>query len=259
MSIDQTTSPASARFRLKRPAVFVTAGLVAAALALGGPLVANAAAAPTLALSVATASASGWVGMTGTQFGANESIAVTLDAAQADTGGTPIVTDASGALPADATVYLPDTIAVGPHTITVTGATSNIPVTETITVVAQPILTISTTKLSASAVQSTGVTATVRGFLPGQSVVFGIGTSAMGDDFPPVVANAAGTATYTYVFKAGASFSTAGAYSVRATSVDRSVMSQLISYTVVANSTVSAPVTPATPATPVKSNASFTG
>ena len=259
MSIDQTTSSTSTRLRAKRPAMFITAGLVAAALAVsGGPLAANAASDPAVTPSTTTASARGQIALTGSGFDPSESVAVTLDSAPAETYPETVFADGDGAFEGGpVNVYLPDDITSGPHTITVTGADSNVPVVTNITVVDQPTITTSSAKLTVSEIRSTGITATVHGFAPGTKVQFGIGGGNMGDiDGAPVVVGPDGTATHTYAFAAGDAFSGAGAYTLSATSLDFGVVSQWASYTVVADP---AAETPATPATPITTNASFTG
>ncbi|MCX7520905.1 hypothetical protein OSC27_01290 [Microbacterium sp. STN6] len=261
VSSDQITSAASTRFRRKRSVTFVAASIVAAVVSLGGPLTAEAASSPTGGVN-ATATPSGTLEATGSGFVPYEGVSLTYDTEPAVTGFS---ADKSGWI--DIAVNVPDDETVGPHTITFTGVTSDTPVVLHFDVVAMPTITLSTTNLTASEVASTGVTATVSGFTPGQSVAFLIGNGGVDSYDGDVVAKADGTAAYTYAVKAGGPLSTGqiGTYSVRATSGDMSMLSQSASFTVVADPTAAAPAVPAVPAapaapaTPVAGNASFTG
>ena len=256
MSIEQTTNRGSARFSVKRPATFITAGLLAAALAVaGGPLAASAASGPTVTPNVSTASAAAQITLTGSGFQADESVTVTLDGAPAQTYPETVSTDDNGAFnDSPVSVYLADTLKPGSHTITVTGSDPADSAQADITVVPQPTITVSPASLTVSAIRSTGVTAKVSGFTAGTKVQFGVGGANMGgSDGAPVVVASDGTATHTYTFAAGNAFAAAGTYTVSASSLDFSVVSQAASYTVVADPAA------ATPATPVKTTASFTG
>lgn len=235
--------------------MFIAAGAVAVALAFAAPVAATAASGTEITLTTPTASPSGTVHVTGEFFAPTETLTVAVDGVDQSPTAT---SDATGVL-TGYDVYLADNISVGAHTITVTGSTSASPASATLTVVAAPVLTLSPAQATVTQAQTTGFTATVTGFTANDTVTFGMGTSAMGDVIGTAVADASGTATLTYVFKAGASFAVAAptVYTVSASNDDFSITSGGSTFTVTADP--AAPVAPAAPATPVQSNASFTG
>lgn len=258
-----SSTVSTTRSRWRRPSLIASTGLLAAALVLGGSLVAHAGqiSTATVTSSSATATANGVVTLTAANFQPNETLSVTFDSAplttSAGSGFTQDTADASGNYVA--TAYLPSSATVGAHTITVTGATTG-PVTTAITIVTSPTGSVSPASLALSAYLSTGVTATFTGFAPGTTVTFGISTSAMGNQVgSPVVVGASGTATLTYAATAGGSFSSVGTYSLSAFSSAGDIVAQPVNFTVTANPVVAPAAPVATPAAPVKQTASFTG
>lgn len=244
--------------------MLASAGIVAAALAIAGPIAANAATPPTVTSSAPTASAYGQVTLTVDGFQPSEQLTVTFDSSPlqtyAATGYTQGFADATGHYVAAA--YLPGTATVGVHTITVTGATT--PATTTpITVVAQPTAVANPSSVSLSSYLSKGVTATFTGFAPGSTVSFGISNPGMGDSAgPDAVVGASGVVTITYVPTAGKAFATQGTYQLSAFTKSGNVLAKAATFVVTADPVVAspAPAAPvATPAAPVKNTASFTG
>jgi hypothetical protein len=238
--------------------MFVSAGLVAMGLAIGAPVAANAALPATLVSSSATASANGHLTLTANGFAPSEALTFTFDSAPLTTypnSGSSQITDASGQYIGDAVI--PAGATVGPHTITVTGASSTSAMTM-IAVVAQPTSSVSPSALTLSSYLSTGVMATFSGFTPGSTVSFGISNPGMGDQAgPDALVGPSGVVTLNYVPTAGTGFANVGTYYLSAGSGSWSVVARTLSFDVTANAVSSAPV--AAPAAPVKSTASFTG
>lgn len=250
------------RSKWRRPTLVASAGLVAAALALGGAVAADAASVATVTSSSATATANGRVTLTADGFQPSEALTVTFDSSplvtSVDAPYTKDVADGSGHYVA--TAYLPSPATLGAHTITVTGATTGAATTP-ITIVAQPTSAVSPSTVALSAYLSKGVTATFSGFASGSTVSFGISTPAMGDQAGPDAAvGASGVATLTYVPTKASGFSDVGTYMLSAFNTAGNIVAQPVTFTVTADPTAPAPAAPvAAPAAPVKRAASFTG
>lgn len=257
-----SASSTPSRFNLRRSALIVSAGLFAGALALGGTVAANAATA-TVTTSSSTATANGQLDVTANGFAANEPLTVTLDGSTAlntyaAAPYTKDVADASGNYVA--TAYLPSSLSLGAHTITVTGATTGA-VAAPITVVASPTSSVTPATVALSAYLSKGVTVTFTGFTPGDTVTFSLGDQGSGGTVgSPVTVGASGVATLTYVPTAGAHYSTVGTYTFGASAGNGSIVAQFATLTVTADPAAATPTAPvAAPAAPVKQTASFTG
>lgn len=258
-----SSTPTSTRLTAKRSGLIISAGLLAGALALGGTVAANAASPATVTSSSSTATANAQLTVTADGFAPNESLALTLDGSTAlDTyAAAPFTTnfaDASGHYVA--TAYLPRTLALGAHTITVTGVTTGA-VSTPVTIVASPSGSVTPATVALSAYLSKGVTVTFSGFTPGDTVTFGLGDQGSGGTVgSPVTVGASGVATLTYMPTAGAHFSTVGTYTFGASAGDGSIVAQFATLTVTADPSTPAPAAPvAAPAVPVKQAASFTG
>jgi len=260
---------ASPRSLLRRSAAFLVTAAVAASVALGGAVSAQAASA-TLTASPSTVSAGGLTLLTAQGFTPADTLSFDLDGAPLTTApltGSTETTDANGDYEGDA--WMPDSLTVGTHTISVTDASGSAVASTTITVVSRPTASVAPASLALSDYLATGVTATFSGFTPGDTVSFGISDAASGTQLSTTaVADANGQATLSYVPAAGSAYAQVGTYYLIAAAGDLSVISEEVSFEVTADPTPSggtspivAPVnTPVAPvATPVKRAATFTG
>ncbi|MGH1525977.1 hypothetical protein ACRAWC_18735 [Leifsonia sp. L25] len=259
MSSGSTARRSSHRRKLKRSATLLSVGLFAAALAIGTPVAADAAPVTTLVSSTPSVTANGQLTLTAAGFAPGEALAFSLDSTPLPTYGSASETaDAGGSY--SGVAVIPTLTPIGPHTITVTGATSP-SATTVIDVVAKPTSAVSPSTVAKSDYLSKGVTASFSGFTPGSTVSFLISTPVMGDPAgPDVVVGVSGTATVHFVPKAGSNYANPGTYTIDAGSGAWSIHAVPVSFDVTADpapAPVPAPV--AAPAAPVKTVASFTG
>jgi hypothetical protein len=232
--------------------MLVSAGLIAAALAVGGPLAANAAGTPSVTLNTTTATVGGSIQVTADGFQPNEALTFTVDSGKQGTQAA----DDTGHL--ESSVYVPQGTSVGTHSVHVTGEATAEQTVE-FTVIASPIMTLSASTVTLSQLNGAGISATVTGFTPGELVQFGYGSGNSGSEFgDPIVADAQGSATIAVTSQAlfGAATSTAGTIYVSAGNQAGNVWSTAATLQVVADAS---PSVPAAPAVPVKAAASFTG
>jgi len=266
MSIDTPRTATAWR----RAAAIVSAGILTTALAVGGASAAQAVPVPTPSLesSSAVSTAAGVLTLTAKDFAPGSTLAFTLDDETLTTypiDGTAEVANDKGVY--EGSAFLPADLALGEHTITVTGEVDPAVVLQralpasastTITVVAQPTSSVSPATQSLSSYLKDGVTATFSGFAPGATVSFGIATPGTGDQAgPDAVADATGTVTLRFVPEAGTNYANEGEYFLSASSNGGAVRAADLTFAVTADSAASAPV--AGPATPVKRAATFTG
>jgi hypothetical protein len=229
-----------------------SAALIAAALSVSAPLAANAAGDPSISTNVAEASVYGSIQVTADGFAPEEELTVSFDSADQGTQRA----DAAGHLVQWA--YVPDGTTLGTHQVHVTGATSGTQTAE-ITVVASPVATLSASTVTQAQLKGAGITATVTGFAPGETVQFGYGTGNSGSLFgDPVTADSDGVATIavTWTVLFGSDSNYVGTVYITAANEANSISSTSATLVITADQ---APVTPATPAVPVKATASFTG
>lgn len=257
--------------------MFVTAGLVAAALAVGGPLVANAVPAPTITLSATTASPYGqFTATSGAGFSAGAPLTFLLD-------GTNVSNQLVGPLQADATgsfsapfgwqhFTTPGGGSLGKHTLLVTDGVTHLSASADITVVATPTPTPAQARLTVSQITGPGLKVTFSGFTPGDSVDVGMYNrdSGFGGTCATVTADVGGVATaicnwnaaYVTHFKLGNGIAPGpGVYGLGANNATYSIYSAEMTVTV-GDPIVAKPAAPAThaaPATPVRGPATFTG
>jgi hypothetical protein len=236
---------------MKRTAALVSVGVIATALAIGSPLAASAAGLPVIALSAPQATVNGSITVTADGFAPNEELTFSFESDVQDHQTT------DGAGHVVGSVFVPAGTVLGPHAVTVTGSGTE-SATLPLEVVAAP-----TTALSASTVTfsqlDSGITATVKGFMPGDTVQFGFGTGASGGAFgDPVTVGADGTAKITVTAQAlfNAPVTTASTITISASNAAGNMSATAATLNIVADQ---AAPTPATPAVPVKANASFTG
>jgi hypothetical protein len=246
----------------------VATGLIAAAAALGGAAVAQAATG-TVTPSTTTVTPGGFVTLTVEGFTPEEFLSFELD------GTTPLrtyavnggaeVADANGDYVGDAT--LPRDAAVGSHTISVTDSSASNTASTVVTVVPQPTSSVTPSSIALSDYLANGVTATFSGFEPGATVSFGVSNEGSGDQVgSDVLAGPTGDVTFRYVPQAGGNYANAGSYRLLAASEDLSYVSEPAEFTVTADQaspadqvSPAAPAPVAGPATPVKRAATFTG
>jgi hypothetical protein len=232
--------------------MLVSAGLIAAALAVGGPLAANAANVPSISLNTSTATVDGNILVTADGFQPGETLTFSFDSSEQVTN----VANGDGHFAEY--LYVPKGVTPGTHAVHVTG-TDSAEQTADINIIAWPTVTLSASTVTISQINGTGITATATGFSPGESVQFGYGTENQGSEFGDVVvADDDGAATISVTSQALFGASTTGARSlfITAGNVVGSVRSTVATLDIVADASPSAP---AAPAVPVKANASFTG
>jgi len=229
-----------------------SAALIAAALSVTAPLAATAAGAPSISLSATQASVSGSIKVTATDFAPNEQLTVSFDSS--DQGSQNASAEGSAVMYA----MVPGGTTLGTHEVHITGATSG-ELTAEVTVVAQPVLTLSASTVTQSQLNGAGITATVTGFAPGETVEFGAGTGNSGGPLgTPVVADANGVATIAVTSQSlfGGASDYTGVLYISAGNEASNIRSTSVTLAITADAT---PVTPAMPAVPVKAAASFTG
>jgi hypothetical protein len=232
--------------------MLIAAAVTAMALAVAGPLAANAAPSAGITLSVSEASPNGSFTVTAADFQPNEHLTLSFDSKDiADANA-----DATGA----ATLYgyvAPGT-ALGVQQVTVTGDVTGAVSTD-LTIVAQPTISLSASTVTLSQLNGTGLTATVKGFQPGETIQFGYGTGNSGSNFGDLVkADADGAATIAVTAEAlfGRSATEAQTLYISAGNEEYNVVTGSATLQIVADPASPAP---AAPAVPVKGTASFTG
>lgn len=260
---------------LRRSAAVLVTAALAASVALGGAVSAQAASA-TLTASPTTVTAGGVTLLTAEGFTPTDTLSFDLDGdaftTSPLTGGTE-TTDADGGYDGDA--WMPDDLAAGTHVISVTDASGSAVAATTITVVPRPTASVTPSSSALSGYLATGVTATFSGFTPGDTVFFGISDATSGTQLATTAtADANGRATLSYVPAAGSVYAQVGTFRLLAASADLSIISEEVSFDVTADpapsggTTPSSGTTPIVPpantpvapvATPVKRAATFTG
>jgi hypothetical protein len=248
--------------RLRVSALLFSAGLVAAALTIGAPLAANADPTPTITLSETTITPWGTFGVSGTGFTANSNLTFLLDSTDVTEQIGHPHTDAGGAFTVAAGALRYETVeggSVGTHTLTVTDA-STLSATAALEVIGEIVPRPATATRTISQMISSGVTFSLSGFLPGDSVTAGIGNRFGGSECSdPVTADEAGHVTLTCVWDAAfiaeyGSIPAADVYTASAVAAMGSRQSVTLMVTVIAD-----PAAPAVPAVPIAGKASFTG
>ncbi|KTR89179.1 hypothetical protein NS220_16030 [Microbacterium testaceum] len=261
--------PASPRSLLRRSAAVLATAAVAASVALGGAVPAQAASA-TLTANPTTVTAGGATLLTAQGFTPSDTLSFDLDGAPLATSplvGSTETANANGDYDGDA--WMPDSLSVGTHTISVTDASGSAVASTTITVVPRPTASVTPASQALSGYLATGVTATFSGFTPGDTVSFGISDATSGTQLSTTaVADANGQATLSYVPTSGSAYAQVGTYHLIAATGDLSIVSEEVSFEVTADpapnsgtTPIAAPAnTPVAPAaTPVKRAATFTG
>lgn len=251
-----------------RSAALLATTAFAVAVALGGAVSAQASSA-SLTASPSTATAGGLVLLSAQGITPGDTLTFDLDGTALTTDPLTRSTetaDANGDYDGDA--WLPDSVTVGAHTISVADSSGSAVASTTVTIVPRPTATVSPSSLAISDYLATGVSATFSGFTPGETVAFGVSDATSGTQLPTTaVADAAGQVTLSYVPQAGSAYAQVGTFQLRAASNDLSIVSDLVSFEVISDpapgatppvvAPVDAPLAPA--ATPVKRAASFTG
>ncbi|MCX7520903.1 hypothetical protein OSC27_01280 [Microbacterium sp. STN6] len=258
------TSPkTSSGWRRKRPAIFLSAGLVAAMLAIGAPLAANAApSSATITLNVSKVTAWGQFSVvSGGGFGPGDALSFTLDGIDVTNQLVNPTADGSGDITSSfGTLHFPNGGSIGSHTLVVTDTSdTTLTASSTIEVVADLTPTPATATRTLAQMASSGVAVSFSGFTAGAMVNVGMFNSALdGGLCDSVAADSNGVVAVTCVWDAAfaalhGGAVKAGEYTIGANTVDTSMFSSSVIVT------VGDPATPAAPAVPVKSTASFTG
>lgn len=230
--------------------MLLSAALIAAGLAVAAPMAANAADPTSISLSATEVSTNGSFTVTATGFAADEALTLSLDSTDMNSDA---VADADGA--AELYGYVSPKTTLGVHEVTVTGVTTG-PVSAELTVVAGPTLTLSASTVTLSQLNGAGLTATAKGFEPGETVAFGAGTGNSGGPLgEPVTADEDGVATIAVTSQSlfGGPVTEARTLYISASNADNSFSTGSATLEIVADAAT------ATPAVPVKAAASFTG
>ena len=274
------TKPSSVSPRLRRPALLASAGLIVAMAGVGAPLSASAAPAPAPVVTVVgtTMSPYGELEVTSVSgFGANDALTFALDGTDVTDQLVTTTTDSTGSIPfVLGNLHFPRATggSVGSHTLTARDATANLTATVSLQVIPSPVATQTIVQRTVSQMKTTGVNVRFTGFLPGESVTFGMANQFGGSECgAPVIADSSGSATATCVWNAAyvtrfGSTPPAGTYTVGGSNSIFTINSDAAFVDVIDPTTPTpapAPAPPAAtppaaaPAAPVVGKASFTG
>jgi hypothetical protein len=270
----------SARPRLRRPLLLAWTGLLLAVVGLNAPSTAQAAPAATITVIGTTMSPYGALQVDSVSgFAPNEALTFTLDGTDVTDQLVVTTTDGSGSISqilGNLHFPTPSGGSVGSHTLTAADASASHTASITLQVIPSPVPTPATVTRTVSQMTSTGVKMRFDGFLPGETVTFGMANQVSGSECgAPVTVDASGTATATCIWNAAyvARFGVtpvAGSYTIGGSNSIFTIYSDAALVDVVADPVVTPPAStppasapPSTPvahpAVPVRDRARFTG
>lgn len=260
----------SASSVLRRSTAALSAGLLAAALTLGGAIAAHAAA-PSLASNTSTVTGDGLLTLTAGGMTPGDALSFVIDS---DTALETDPVDGGSQSADDNGDYTGDAwmtgLSLGTHTISVTDAAGSQAQT-TVTVIAKPTAAVTPSSQAVSEYRANGVTVSFSGFEPGSTVILGFYHARNGGPVDSATANDAGEVTFRYVPEADSDLSNEGEYRMLAVNENFSIISEYADYAVTADpapapkesekaQSTPAPAAPvAGPATPIARPATFAG
>ncbi|MEY9953943.1 hypothetical protein [Leifsonia sp. EB34] len=264
-------------------AFLTSAGLIVMTLIVGTPLAANAipTPTPTIALSTATVSPYGWVGIDSVSgFGPNDALTITVDGTDVTGQFFNTITDSSGSITTSlGSVQIPGTNggSIGFHALIVNDATAGLTASADVQVVPAPRPTPSTIQRTISQMRAPGISVIFSGFAPGDSTTFTMNSQTRaGQCGGTLTADSTGSVTVNCEWDTAFSTSFAafgpGQYVINGGNSTGTRYSDSASLTVTADAPVAptppvtpaptvpaAPPVPAAPAVPVAGAAHFTG
>lgn len=279
-----STVSSSVRPRRRGPLLVASAGALLAVAVVAAPVAASAAPAATISVIGTTMSPYGALQVDGVSgFTPNEALTFTIDGTDVTDELVVTTTESTGDITQVlGNLRLPDAAqSVGTHTLTATDASTSHTASVVLTVIPSPVPTPATVTRTVSQMKTTGVRVRFDGFLPGETVEFGMASQVNGSPCgAPVTADTSGSVTATctwnaaYVARFGGT-PAPGSYIVGANNSIYTIYSDVAAVDVVADPVAAPPATRPTatptasptsgstpvaqPAVPVRDHARFTG
>jgi hypothetical protein len=255
--------------------------LLLAVLGVGAAVTANAVPAATITVIGTTMSPYGALQVNAVSgFAPNEALTFRLDGTDVTDQLVVTTTDSTGSITVElGNLHFPTPSggSVGSHTLTATDASASHTASVALQVIPSPVPTPATVTRTLSQMTTTGVRVRFDGFLPGETITFGMANQVSGSECgAPVTADASGSATATCVWNAAyvARFGrtpVASSYTIGGNNSIYTIYSDGAIVDVVADPVAAPPASsppaatpPATtpvaqPAVPVRDHARFTG